>query len=104
MECPQCPADLLPHKILSDQPDGTQSPTTVLGHDTTSTGDQWACQQLAVDGEEIAGKVQLPQYMLLARLLLTAPLGESHADMPQTNLIFVSLLPSSLASAPMEVP
>ena len=49
---------------------------SALGCDTASKGDQWAAQQLAVDGEEVLGKVHLPQYLLLSRTLLTACLGE----------------------------
>ena len=51
-------------------------PASALGRDTASKGDQWAAQQLAVDGEEVLGKVHLPQYLLLSRTLLTACLGE----------------------------
>lgn len=58
------------------------TPTSVLGHDTISDGDRWASQQLAVDGEEVTGKVRLPQYLLLARTLLTASLGEAQQHFP----------------------
>ena len=46
-----------------------------MGHDSTSSADRWALQQLAADGEEVVGRIHLPQYLLLARTLLTAPLG-----------------------------
>ncbi len=75
---PECPADLCLQESTDEVSSGPQSPISVLGHDTASEGDRWARQQLAVDGEEVTGKVQLPQYLLLARTLLTAPLGESH--------------------------
>ena len=51
-------------------------PASALGLDTASKGDQWAAQQLAVDGEEVVGKVHLPQYLLLSRTLLITCLGE----------------------------
>ena len=67
--------------LFSQQPadkdvNGMHTPASALGHDTASNGDQWAAQQLAVDGEEVLGKVHLPQYLLLSRILLTTPLGE----------------------------
>ena len=55
---------------------GSHTPSSSLGRDRASEDDQWAAQQLAVDGEEVVGKVRLPQYLLLARTLLTAPLGK----------------------------
>lgn len=57
---------------------GMHTHDSPLGHDTASKGDQWAAQQLAVDGEEVVGKVHLPQYLLLARTLLTSRVG-NHA-------------------------
>ncbi|DBB11777.1 hypothetical protein WJX82_011005 [Trebouxia sp. C0006] len=72
---PECPADLHSHQSNDEVPPGATTPTSVLGHDTVSDGDRWASQQLAVDGEEVTGKARLPQYLLLARTLLTAPLG-----------------------------
>ena len=48
-----------------------------MGQDSTSADDRWALQQLAADGEEVVGRIHLPQYLLLARILLTAPLGLS---------------------------
>lgn len=80
MSCPECPADLHPQSDGEELAPGAQTPTSVLGQDTASEGDRWASQQLAVDGEEVTGKVRLPQYLLLARTLLTAPLGETHSN------------------------
>lgn len=57
---------------------GTHTLDSPLGRDTASKGDQWAAQQLAVDGEEVLGKIYLPQYLLLARTLLTPRVG-NHA-------------------------
>ena len=56
--------------------DGMYMPANALGRDTVCKSDQWAAQQLAVDGEEVLGKIHLPQYLLLSRILLTTPLGE----------------------------
>ena len=55
---------------------GIHMPSIALGRDTASQGDRWAAQQLTVDGEEVLGKVHLPQYLLLSRVLLTARLGQ----------------------------
>ena len=68
--------------MLYSQPDtaeatnGMHTPGSALGRNAASEGDRWAAQQLSVDGEEVLGKVQLPQYLLLSRLLLTARLGK----------------------------
>lgn len=68
--------------MLHSQPEAAQDanglhiPSNALGRNAASPGDRWAAQQLSVDGEEVLGKVQLPQYLLLSRLLLTARLGE----------------------------
>ena len=48
-----------------------------MGQDSTTNDDRWALQQLAADGEEVVGRIHLPQYLLLARTLLIAPLGRS---------------------------
>lgn len=60
----------------AEDADGMRTPGSALGRDAASEGDRWAAQQLSVDGEEVVGKVHLPQYLLLSRILLTAPLGE----------------------------
>lgn len=46
-----------------------------LGQDTISPGDRWAVQRLCVNGEEPRGRCFLPQYLLLARIVLLTPLG-----------------------------
>lgn len=48
---------------------------SALGADDTSAGDRWALAGLAASGEEVEGRVRLPQYLLLARALLLPPLG-----------------------------
>jgi len=48
---------------------------SALGADDTSAGDRWALASLAASGEEVEGRVRLPQYLLLARALLLPPLG-----------------------------
>ncbi|KAL3155216.1 hypothetical protein ABBQ32_013155 [Trebouxia sp. C0010 RCD-2024] len=68
--------------LLSPKP---TSQGSALGRDAASEGDRWAAQQLSVDGEEVLGKVNLPQYLLLSRVLVTAPLDlsfscERHSD------------------------
>lgn len=76
--------------FLQQQPvtdaNGMHAPDSPLGCDTASKGDQWAAQQLAVDGEEVVGKVRLPQYLLLARILLTSRVG-NHAQVYRESLV-----------------
>ena len=74
--CPECPAMLFSKRQAAKSANGIHTPASALGRDTASTGDQWAAQQLAVDGEEVLGKVHLSQYLLLSRILLTTCLGE----------------------------
>ncbi|BDA46600.1 Tetratricopeptide repeat protein 27 [Coccomyxa sp. Obi] len=45
-----------------------------LGSDTTSPGDRWAVAQLSASGEDVVGRVRVPQYLLLASTLLVHPL------------------------------
>lgn len=59
----------------AEDADGMRATGSALGRDAASEGDRWAAQQLSVDGEEVLGKVNLPQYLLLSRVLVTAPLG-----------------------------
>lgn len=82
ISCPECPAELHSQESTEKLAPGAQSPTSVLGHDTASQGDRWASQQLAVDGEEVTGKVKLPQYLLLARTMLAIPLGKQQTGLP----------------------
>lgn len=67
---------LLSQQRANQDANGLHIPASALGRDTASNGDRWAAQKLAVDGEEVLGKVHLPQYLLLSRILLTTPLGE----------------------------
>jgi len=46
-----------------------------LGTSTTSEGDRWASQQLAAGGEDVVGQPAVPQYLLLALVILLTPLG-----------------------------
>ena len=43
-------------------------------------GDRWAVSQLSASGEDVVGRLRVPQYLLLARNLLLPPLGEFHID------------------------
>lgn len=72
---PESPACLSSQQATARDANGIHTPSSALGQDTASKDDQWAAQQLAVDGEEVVGKVRLPQYLLLSRTLLTQPLG-----------------------------
>jgi hypothetical protein len=38
-------------------------------------GDRWAMGQLSASGEDVEGRLRLPQYLLLARTLLLPPAG-----------------------------
>ena len=73
-KCPSNPAKLAadPKSDCCKEHSSVQAP---LGQGSTSKEDRWALQQLAVDGEEVVGRVHLPQYLLLARTLLVTPLG-----------------------------
>lgn len=46
-----------------------------LGKSTASTADRWAVGALAASGEEVLGRIYLPQYLLLALSILLPPLG-----------------------------
>ncbi|KAL4448097.1 hypothetical protein ABPG75_005316 [Micractinium tetrahymenae] len=59
--------------------DGSSSSTAAessagFGRDSTSPGDRWAASQLSENGEDLVGRIQCPQYLLLARSILLAPL------------------------------
>ena len=80
---PDNPANLSSQQANAKDANGIHTPRSALGQDTASKDDQWAAQQLAVNGEEVVGKVRLPQYLLLSRTLLTQPLGKQ-ASAPYT--------------------
>jgi hypothetical protein len=70
---PECPFDLA-RGAATGPPPPPAGGAAAYGHDTTSAGDRWAGEQLAESGEELAGRVRYPQYLLLAKvLLLDAP-------------------------------
>lgn len=54
--------------------DAAAAPSAGFGRDSTSPGDRWAAAQLSESGEDLVGRIRLPQYLLLARLVLLAPL------------------------------
>eukprot|EP00884_Botryococcus_braunii_P019461 jgi/Botrbrau1/6199/Bobra.0344s0039.1 len=67
-----------------------------LGQDTVSPGDRWAMERLCINGEEPRGRCFLPQYLLMARILLLSPLGWSTVgEASQTGHVIV---PQSQAS------
>ena len=49
--------------------ESTHSPGLVVA------GDRWAMAQLSASGEDVVGRIRLPQFLLLARTLLLPPLG-----------------------------
>ena len=46
-----------------------------MGQDSISDADRWAMRQLSSNGEDLAGRCMLPQYLLLALHILLLPLG-----------------------------
>eukprot|EP00887_Chlorella_sp_A99_P004614 scaffold4.g4614.t1 len=75
---PECPFDLLAPG--TDGAAAAEAPQRVFGVDSTSPADRWAAVQLAENGEELVGLVNYPQYLLLARAILMAPLRREAAD------------------------
>ena len=46
-----------------------------LGTSAMSDGDRWATQRLGASGEDVVGNPAVPQYLLLALVILLTPLG-----------------------------
>ncbi|KAL4859782.1 Tetratricopeptide repeat protein 27 [Chlorella vulgaris] len=86
---PECPFDWLSEAAAAEwrqglDPciavgggDGAGSEAAGFGRDSTTPGDRWAAAQLSESGEDLIGRVQYPQYLLLARMALLAPLAVS---------------------------
>lgn len=43
-------------------------------------GDRWAVSHLSASGEDVIGRLRVPQYLVLARTLLLPPLSELCID------------------------
>ena len=67
----------------------------------------WACAQLSADGEEIAGRALLPQYLVVALVILAEPLGMAvleadHKTAPQAASLDVGNGVLVLGSCPQD--
>ncbi|EFN57654.1 hypothetical protein CHLNCDRAFT_142791 [Chlorella variabilis] len=90
---PECPFDWIDEQAaavwLQQLQDGSSPRAGAsgagFGRDSTGPGDRWAAAQLSESGEDLIGRMQYPQYLLLARMVLLAPLqvvppGSSSGD------------------------
>jgi hypothetical protein len=87
---PECPFDALsPSNIEGSETEaaaaeaGAAAPVA-FGIDTASPGDRWAAAQLSENGEELVGRMVLPQYLVLAKSVLLAGY-ESPSDLGKAN-------------------
>lgn len=51
---------------------------------------RWASKKLCADGEDLLGRVLLPQYLLLAQTILLAPLGKPCAALAHPGICIIA--------------
>ena len=92
---PESPANLFaqPQPTSAQLAEAAAAQQADLGADATSAANHWAMQRLAASGEEVEGLCSLPQYLLLARMLLLPPLG---ADRDVSSSLLVLLISSDI--------
>jgi hypothetical protein len=102
LSLPECPFDLAVAAVAAGGGQGAACDPGGggFGRDSASPGDRWAASQLSENGEDLVGRIQYPQYLLLSRLVLLAPLevappaaGDDGAPPPAGT-------PASVAAAP----
>lgn len=68
---PESPMDLLLDRLQHEE--RTATSRSGFGRDSVSGVDRWAIARLAENGEDLIGRIQLPQYLLVALTILVEP-------------------------------
>ena len=69
---PESPFDLVSEEDVQPGGAGAAADSAYFGVDSASAADRWAADRLAENGEDLVGRIQLPQYLLLALSVLQA--------------------------------
>lgn len=100
---PECPFDLDGAAAAAGGgQDAAACPTSSsgFGRDSASPGDRWAAAQLSESGEDLVGRIHFPQYLLLARIVLLAPLEVALPAAGDNSAPPAAGAPCSVAAAP----